>query len=372
VSVKGGNLVLLIESGRMRAACVVVIGLCAAAPAAGWASVEIKPVVGSRYLEGVGAHALAQAVVGSGQRYVEVTLVGAPLTVTAENKTAALPAQTLSAKTVPAAKAAPETAARTEAVAAKIRITGANTAINEADGAELQWVPAGEFLRGSPDGKGYGDERPQRKIALDGYWISKNVITRAQYEKFCAATGRKFEPMWGQTWSADPNADKGRLPVMVSWYEAADYVKWANASLPTEAQWEKAARGTDGREYPWGITWEPEKCVSKEMTLGKCLNGFMPVGSVPAGASPCGTLDMAGSVWEWTADWYDYEYYKTAPDKNPAGPQTGMYKAVRGGCVWFDERFSRTAARFIQPPQARDWTPIGFRCVVNAPGPERK
>jgi formylglycine-generating enzyme required for sulfatase activity len=324
-------------------------------------------------MEGAGAHQLVQTAVGSGQRYVEVTLVGAPLSITAENKAAALPVQTLSAKKLPVVGGRASPRAETAAEApAKLKITGPTTAINEADGADLVWVAAGEFLRGSPEGKGYGDERPQRKVSLDGYWVYKNVVTRAHYEKFCAATGKKFEPMWSQSWSADPKADRNQLPAMVSWYEAADYAKWANSSLPTEAQWEKAARGTDGREYPWGNEWDPTKCVSKESTLGKQLNGFLPVGSVPSGASPCGALDLAGSVWEWTADWYDYEYYKAAPDKNPAGPATGTYKAVRGGCAWFDERFSRTAARFIQPPQARDWTPIGFRCVVNAPGPEGK
>jgi formylglycine-generating enzyme required for sulfatase activity len=316
---------------------------------------------------------LARTAVGSGQCYVEVTLVGAPLAITAENKTAALPVQTLSAKAIPVVRSVGSVGSvGSDGSVAKLKITGPTTAVNEADGAELVWVAAGEFLRGSPEGKGAGDERPQKKITLDGYWIYKNTISRAQYEKFCAATGRKFEPMWSQTWSADPKADRQQLPAMVSWYEAADYAKWANAALPTEAQWEKAARGTDGREYPWGNDWDPAKCVSRESTLGKRLNGFLPVGSVPSGASPCGALDMAGSVWEWTADWYDYEYYKTSPDTNPTGPATGTYKAVRGGCVWFDERFSRTAARFIQPPQARDWTPIGFRCVVSGPAPEGK
>jgi formylglycine-generating enzyme required for sulfatase activity len=361
-----GDIVVQIDRGDGVAAVLTT-------PAAGWASVEIKPVVGSRYMQGAGAHQLAQTAVGSGQRYVEVTLVGAPLAITAENKTAALPAQTLSAKKMPVVRSVGSVGSvGSDGSVAKLKLTGPTTAINEADGAELVWVAAGEFLRGTPEGKGAGDERPQKKITLDGYWIYKNTISRAQYEKFCAATGRKFEPMWSQTWSADPKADRQQLPAMVSWYEAADYAKWANAALPTEAQWEKAARGTDGREYPWGNDWDPAKCVSKESTLGKQLNGFLPVGSVPSGASPCGALDMAGSVWEWTADWYDYEAYKSAPDKNPTGPATGTYKAVRGGCVWFDERFSRTAARFIQPPQARDWTAIGFRCVVNAPGPEGK
>lgn len=359
-----GDIVVQLDRGDGVAAVLTT-------PAAGWEALELKPVVGNRYAEG-GAQQMAQIVSGA-QRYLEVRLVGAPLNVATESRTAALPVQTLSAKTVPVAKAGAVGSDRSDGTTmARLRPTGASTAINETDGAELVWVPAGEFLRGSPEGTGAGDERPRKRITLDGFWVYKNTISRAQYEKFCTVTGKTFEPIWAQGWSADPKGERSQLPVMVSWYEAADYARWAGAVLPTEAQWEKAARGTDGREYPWGNDWDPGKCVSRDMTLGKCHNGFLPVGSVSAGASPCGALDMAGSVWEWTADWYDYGYYKTAPDRNPAGPAKGTYKAVRGGCVWFDERFSRCAARFIQPPQARDWTPVGFRCVVNAPGPEGK
>jgi len=192
----------------------------------------------------------------------------------------------------------------------------------------------------------------------------------AQYRKFCEATGKEFKPTWGQGMHAEPTGEEGAYAVQCNWYEADAYASWAGAALPSEAQWEKAARGTDGREYPWGNEWKPEKCVSMENTIYRYFTpGFRPVGSHPDGASPYGVLDMAGNVWEWVADWYDHEYFAAAPERNPPGPARGTHKVLRGGCSLYDERFSRCTARMPMPPHVRDWTPTGFRCVVHAPGP---
>ncbi len=313
-------------------------------PAAGWATVELQPVVD--------------------KKHVRVTLVGVPVAMGPDPVTNALPAQTLSAKKVPVVKVLSDTSDMKPATP-KIKDLGNGRAINELDGAELVWIPADEFLRGSPEGKGCSDERPQKKIFLDGYWIYKHPVTLAQYTNFCAATGKKFEPTWGQDMHAEPVGEAGTYAALMNWFEADAYAKWAGAALPSEAQWEKAARGTDGREYPWGNDWDPEKAVGLERTTYRFTSGLMPVGSSPAGASPYGVEDMAGNCWEWVADWYAHEYYATALAKNPTGPATGTHKVLRGGFALFDERFSRSAARMVHPPQVRDWTAVGFRCVVN-------
>jgi formylglycine-generating enzyme required for sulfatase activity len=322
-------------------------------PAAGWESVEIKPVVD--------------------QNFLEVRFVGRPQAMDYEPKEIELPVQTLSAR---AAAIVTDAADRTDeegepAPEPKVKLLGEGRAVNEIDGAELVWIPAGNFLRGSPDSVGGSDERPQREIGLDGYWMYKHPVTLAQYEKFCTATGTEFKPTWGQGMHAEPGGEDGAYAVQVNWYEAADYAKWAGASLPTEAQWEKAARGTDGREYPWGNEWAPAKCVSMEETLYRFSPGFGPVGSTPQGAGPYGVEDMAGNVWEWVADWYAHEYYEAAPARNPTGPETGSHKVLRGGCSLYDERFSRTAARMVMPPHVDNWTATGFRCAVAAPGPAK-
>ncbi len=328
------------------------LAVTVATPADGWEAVEIKPVVD--------------------QGYLEITLVGAPVrTESGEARDLVLPVQTLMERTVPGGSRLSDRSDLSEpppqrSPPAAIRQTGLRTAINDRDGAELVWIPAGEFVRGS---ERYSDERPQRKIYVDGYWIYKTPVTVAQYKKFCAETGREFKPTWGQGMQTDPKAEDGTYPVQCNWYEAEAYAKWVGALLPTEAQWEKAARGTDGREYPWGNEWNPAKCVSMDHTIYRFSPGFRPVGSRPDGASPYGVLDMAGNVWEWAADWYDHEYYQTAPEKNPTGPAKGSHKVLRGGCSLFDERFSRTTARMAMPPHVRDWTPAGFRCVVAGPEP---
>ncbi len=246
--------------------------------------------------------------------------------------------------------------------------------INPIDGAEMVWVPAGEFIMGSTDEQvaaevreldgapitafGLDEEKPQRRVYLDGYWMYKNEVTVAQYRRFCKATKREMPkaPEWG--W-------KENHPIVnVSWQDAFDYSKWAEAVLPTEAQWEKAARGTDGRKYPWGNEWDASKCANG--VNGK-LKSPKPVGSFASDVSPYGCMDMASNVMEWCSDWYVSDYYRTAPAQNPAGPsdQSNVSDArvLRGGS-WFqnlDIRF-RSAARNKTDPKDRFYL-IGFRCA---------
>jgi len=222
----------------------------------------------------------------------------------------------------------------------------------------MVWVPAGPFLMGSPAGTGNADESPRRSIRLDGYWIYRHPVTVARYRAFCEATGRTQPKLPG-------GSDGDDHPVFnVTWHDAAAYAAWAGAALPTEAQWEKAARGGDGRRYPWGDAWDPDRCVSDERTHGALRYGTRPVGSCPGGASPCGALDMAGQVWEWTADWYAPDAYRVLFDRNPAGPDRGEMKVLRGGSLNWNGWHSRSAHRMPVPPRESGWVWSGFRCVV--------
>ncbi len=315
-------------------------------PAEGWQAVRLTPVLA--------------------ENYVEVTLVG-QLPQGEEPGRFRLPWQTLIAERAPS-----EAAVERKANAPRIRITGEGEAVNEVDGAELVWVPEGEFLRGSHSQAAGSDEGPPRRIHLDGYWIYKYPVTLGQYEAFAEKAGRPFDRIWGQgpSYRMEPDADEADYPVMTNWYDAQAYARWAGGALPTEAQWEKAARGTDGRDYPWGDEWNPDKCVNIHNTAytyhpERFTRGFRPVGSHPQGASPYGVMDMAGNVWEWTRDWYGHTYYAEAPDRNPTGPEGGYVKSVRGGSSMWDERFCRTTARMIMPPGTGNWTPIGFRLVID-------
>ena len=198
--------------------------------------------------------------------------------------------------------------------------------VNPKDGAVMVFVPAGEFLMGSadtekvwlgknsPGAEALAAEQPQHSIKLDGYWIYKLEVTAGQYRKFCQATQRSMpdlpggKAVWGDS---DPIGG-------VNWYEADAYAQWAGGQLPTEAQWEKAARGTNGQRYPWGDEWEEKKCIGPH-------NITFPTGSAD-GASPFGVCDMAGSLWEWCLDWYSPTYYRETPVENPTGPTTDCAK----------------------------------------------
>jgi len=244
-----------------------------------------------------------------------------------------------------------------------------------ADGMVMVYVPAGEFLMGSSnaDGEAGAHEKPQHRVYLDGYWIDQTEVTNAQYRK-CVEAGACQEPgCWN---NSDVNAPDQPV-VCVSWDDAQVYAAWAGGRLPTEAEWEKAARGTDGRIYPWGdefdgtrLNYCDRNCESawKDTSADDGYALTAPVGSYPAGASPYGALDMAGNVWERVADRYDAGYYARSPARNPQGPDAGDGRVSRGGAFNPEELFVRCAARLKDDPDV--WSVnSGFRLVASrAPG----
>jgi formylglycine-generating enzyme required for sulfatase activity len=168
------------------------------------------------------------------------------------------------------------------------------------------------------------DEKPQHKVYLDAFWIDRTEVTSAQYKK-CVQDGKCKAPSHAN----DSSLNGDNQPVVgVDWNDAKTYCEWAGRQLPTEAQWEKAARGTDGRIYPWGNTAPDSNRLNFSSQIGKTTE----VGKYPAGASYYSAYDMAGNVWEWVADWYDDKYYDSSAAKspNPQGPASGQYRVLQG------------------------------------------
>lgn len=220
----------------------------------------------------------------------------------------------------------------------------------------LVGIPAGEFLMGSSelDGMAADDEKPQHPVYLPRYEIARTPVTNAQYKAFLDATGRRAPDHWhgGQI----PTGLEAHPVVNVSWEDALAFCQWAGLRLPTEAEWEKAARGTDGRLWPWGnVAPDMRRC-----NFNDNVRGTVPVGQYPAGASPYGLLDMAGNVWEWCADYYDAEYYIKSPSEAPTGPARGLARVLRGGSWTNDARRVRAAARSSRSPVFRGEN-VGFR-----------
>ena len=239
------------------------------------------------------------------------------------------------------------------------------TRTRQSDKMVMVYVPAGEFLMGSAADEGYDNEHPQHTVSLDAFWIDKTEVTNAQYRK-CVEAGTCREPTscdWGEPTYSDPS--KAKHPVVcVGWDDATAYCTWVEARLPTEAEWEKAAGGTDGRKYPWGNSEPDCKQANYWGKDGGCVGETSAVGSYPTDISPYGALDMAGNVWEWVSDWFDDGYYARSPASNPPGPASGQERVLRGGSWYFTAVGLRTTARFRYLPDARGDV-AGFRCAAS-------
>jgi formylglycine-generating enzyme required for sulfatase activity len=274
------------------------------------------------------------------------------------------------------------------------------------DGMTMVYIPAGDFLMGSTDSdlNATDDEKPQHTVTLNAYWIDRTEVTNAMFERFAQATGyqttaeklgssKVYNPArngWSSTQGANwrhPQGPSSSLDglefhpvVQVSWEDASAYCAWAGSRLPIEAEWEKAARGTDGRIYPWGnqpvagnlgnFADVSLNSTDSDQSINDGYKFTAPVGSYPAGASPYGAYDMAGNVWEWVQDRYDDTYYDSSPSSNPAGPFSGANRINRGGSWNNESRYLRAAERdSFSPVTAYDV--YGFRCAGFSPSTTR-
>ncbi len=245
--------------------------------------------------------------------------------------------------------------------------------------AEMVRVPAGTFLMGL-ERAGAAPRKTRRKVYLDAFEIDRTEVTISQYARFVRETGYKA-PFVAEPWAAPYNWAGGQPPpgvdrhpvTLVSWFDSRAYCRWAGKRLPTEAQWEKAARGDDGRRFPWGDAWDGAACnhgksgaENYDATDGHETTA--PVGSYPRGRSPHGADDMFGNAWEWTDDWYSDTWDQVRAQRrgealvNPRGPARGFQRMARGGSFFFDlQHHWTTEPMFMFPNNRRKTT--GFRCA---------
>jgi formylglycine-generating enzyme required for sulfatase activity len=240
------------------------------------------------------------------------------------------------------------------------------------DSMKIVYVPAGEFMMG---GEVYYDEKPVHTVNLNAFWIDQTEVSNNMFAAFITEEGNREEG--GVTWldSRDEDAhihlqedswqaDQGYedYPVIeVTWYGANAYCFWAGRRLPTEAEWEKTARGTTGNIYPWGN----DAPTADLLNFNDNMGGPTKVGSYPNGASPYGALDMSGNVWEWVADRHSRTYYAVSPVDNPIGPETGFFRVLRGGAWNYRETYARSIHRNRGVPIiSHDF--IGFRCASDS------
>jgi len=265
-------------------------------------------------------------------------------------------------------------------------------------GVEMASIPEGTFEMGEKEGVGYQEcqkyyddcekswfegESPMHEVYLDEYAIDVYEVTNKLYAEFLNANGNKIEG--GVTWM-DASSDDTHIyqsgnewivesgysdhpMIEVSWYGARAYCEWRGGRLPSEAEWEKAARGTTMHAYPWGDS--APKCTLANYYTGDgdfCLGSTAPVGSYPSGASLYGVLDMAGNVAEWVNDWYSSSYYSNSFSSNPLGESTGSCRVLRGGSWYSHVNYLRVASRYYFEYPFGSNAGIGFRCAASTPG----
>ncbi len=267
------------------------------------------------------------------------------------------------------------------AAATLLSAAGPEKTVNDGFG-DFLLVPAGAFKMGDNFGDGLPRERPVHTVELDAFYIGKTEITNGQWRKFRDDPGYDDPKFWpgGRPFPKDQvpywtqannhggaTADSDDYPVLgVNWDSAVAYCNWLSAKtgkkyrLPTEAEWEKAARGTDQRKYPWGNTID--RTFANYVGSAKFDTG-MKVGSFAKGASPYGALDMGGNVMEWCSDWYSRDYYSTSAKKNPKGPATGAYRVVRGGSFFVEAFDLRAYGRTAGWPSYQAHRMTGFRAA---------
>jgi formylglycine-generating enzyme required for sulfatase activity len=230
--------------------------------------------------------------------------------------------------------------------------------IIDGQGVTMVLVPAGSFTMGSS--RGDRDESPIHSVNLDLYYIDKFEVTNALYQS-CVEAGSCKLPVKADSFTRSSyygNSQYSNYPVVyVDWNMAKNYCEWRGARLPTEAEWEKAARGTDERTYPWGNGLD-----CSNANFSSCVNGTSEVGTYEKGKSPYGVDDMAGNVWEWVADWYSESYYASAPSTNPVGPVAGSSRTVRGGSWTRGALDIRSSNRVNFAPNYNNFD-LGFRCA---------
>jgi formylglycine-generating enzyme required for sulfatase activity len=256
-----------------------------------------------------------------------------------------------------------------------------STWVSPKDSMVMIYVPAGEFLMGSTEAdiekilaacsdcqrEYLTDELPQHKVYLDAFWIDKTEVTFGMYA-LCLAAGA-CPPLAATSFDTRPYNDSkyADYPVInLSWDHADAYCKWAGERLPTEAEWEKAARGMDGRTYPWGEGIDCSLANYQGKDGEDCVGDTQPVGSYLKGTSPYGALDMSGNVLEFVADWYSATYYASSPAENPLGPSNGTERMLRGGDYDTNDWRVRVSLRAKEEPNLAG-TVYGFRCALTRP-----